>query len=148
MVASVRSRSEDIELISANDVRPQEGRLHLPLVQCTDCHCSGWLSHLPAGQSLLSRDLDLIYSSWFASQPEIVRLYSTNGLSQPQVQGIAQRLCTTCGVLNFDGPTCNSCGSEEMIDVFRVTATRTSNRQNGPASTWHDPACPACGSRN
>jgi DEAD/DEAH box helicase domain-containing protein len=145
MVASVRAKSADIELISSNDVRPQEGRLHLPLVQCTDCHCSGWLSRLPAGQSLLSRDLDLIYSSWFASQPEIVRLYSTQGLSQPQVQGMTQRLCATCGVLNFDGETCNFCGSEEMIDVFRVTATRTSNRQSGPTSTWHDPACPACG---
>ncbi|MEI7910137.1 MAG: DEAD/DEAH box helicase [Verrucomicrobiota bacterium] len=148
MVASVSARSKDIELISANDVRPQEGRLHLPLVQCTDCHCTGWLSRQPAGQSLLSRDLDLIYSSWFASQPEIVRLYSTQGLSQPQVQGITQRLCATCGTLNFDGSTCNSCHSEELIDVFRVTATQTSNRQSGPTSTWHDPTCPACGSRS
>lgn len=41
MVASVRALPADIELISANDVRPHEGRLHLPLVQCTDCHCSG-----------------------------------------------------------------------------------------------------------
>jgi DEAD/DEAH box helicase domain-containing protein len=148
MVASVRTLPADIELISANDVRPQEGRLHLPLVQCTDCHCTGWLSRQPAGQSLLSRDLDLIYSSWFASQPEIVRLYSTKGLSQPQAQGITQSLCTTCGVLNFDGSTCNSCGGDEMIEVFRVTATRTSTRQSGPTSTWHDPTCPACGSRS
>ncbi|MEI7773514.1 MAG: Zn-binding domain-containing protein [Verrucomicrobiota bacterium] len=148
MVASVRALPANIELISANDVRPQEGRLHLPLVQCTDCHCTGWLSRQAAGQSLLSRDLDLIYSSWFASQPEIVRLYSTKGLSQPQVQGITQILCTTCGVLNFNGSTCNSCGGEEMIAVFRVTATRNSNRQNGTASTWHDPTCPACGSRS
>ena len=148
MVASLRTRSEDIELISANDVRPQEGRLHLPLVQCTDCHCTGWLSRQPAGQSLLSRDLDLIYSTWFGSQPETVRLYSRKGLPQPQVQGVPQILCTTCGVLNFDGTTCNSCGSEEVLEVFRVTATRTSNRQNGPTSTWHDPTCPACGSRS
>jgi DEAD/DEAH box helicase domain-containing protein len=148
MVASVRAKPEDIELISANDLRPQEGRLHLPLVQCTDCHCSGWLSRMPDGQSILSRDLDVIYSSWFASQPEVVRLYTTQGLSQPQVQGIAQHLCTTCGVLGFDGSACGSCGGEEMVEVFRVTARRTSARQNGPTSTWHDPTCPACGSRN
>jgi DEAD/DEAH box helicase domain-containing protein len=148
MVTSVRTKAADIELISANDLRPQEGRLHLPLVQCTDCHCSGWLSRMPAGQSMLSRDLDLIYGSWFGSQPEIVRLYSTQGLSQPQVQGVVQRLCATCGVLNFDGTHCNSCGSEEMIEVFRVTATRSSNGRNGTTSTWHDPTCPACGSRS
>jgi DEAD/DEAH box helicase domain-containing protein len=148
MVASVRAKAEDIELISANDLRPTEGCLHLPLVQCTDCHCSGWLSRMPAGQSLLSRDLDLIYSSWFGSQPEIVRLYSTAGLSQPQVQGITQKLCAACGMLNFDGAQCNGCGGEEMIEVFRVTATRSSTRQNGPTSTWHDPTCPACGSRS
>lgn len=148
MVASVRAQSADIELISANDVRPQEGRLHLPLVQCTDCHCSGWLSRVPTGQTLLSRDLDLIYSTWFSSQPEIVRLYSPQGLSQPQVQGISQRLCASCGMLHFDATTCNGCGSEEMVDVFRVTATRTSKGKNGVTSTWHDPTCPACGSRS
>lgn len=148
MVASVRAKPEDIELISANDLRPQEGRLHLPLVQCTDCHCSGWLSRMPDGQSILTRDLDVIYSSWFASQPEIVRLYTTRGLSQPQVQGITQNLCTSCGIIGFEETTCSSCGSEEMIEVFRVTARRTSGRQNGPTSTWHDPTCPACGSRS
>lgn len=147
MVASVRPNPEEIELISANDLPPQEGQLHLPLVQCTECRCSGWLSRMPAGQSQVSRDLDLIYSSWFASQPEVVRLYSTRGLSQPQVQGVNQRLCTTCGGLNFDGSQCSRCGGDEWVDVFRVTATRTSNRQSGPTSTWHDPACPACGSR-
>ena len=146
MVASVRKNSADIELISANDLRPQNERLHLPVIQCTDCHCSGWLSRMPTGQSMLTRDLDAIYSSWFSSQPEIVRIYSTQGLSQPQVQGITQRLCAGCGMMHYEGEQCDACGYEEMIDVFRVTATRISSRQTGPTSTWHDTSCPACGS--
>ena len=146
MVASVRAQSADIELISAKDVRPQEERLYLPLVQCTDCHCSGWLSRQPIGQSQLSRDLDSIYNSWFSGQPEVVRLYTAKGLSKSQVQGVTQYLCATCGVLSFDGSTCKPCGGNELIEVFRVTATRTSKSHSGLTSTWHDPTCPACGS--
>jgi len=148
MVASVRKRSEEIELASANDVPAQDGHIHLPLVQCTDCHCTGWLSRLPSGQSLLSKDLDLIYSSWFSSQAEAVRLYTPQGLQQPLVQGVPQRVCAACGMLHFDATSCSACGSEELIDVFRVTATRTSNGPNGLTSTWHDTTCPACGGRN
>lgn len=148
MVASVRANSAQIELASANDVRPQDGRVHLPLVQCTDCHCTGWLSRLPAGQTVVSRDLDVIYNTWFGDQPETVRLYAADGLTRPQVQGVVQQLCCGCGMLYFDATTCSACGSEELIKVFRVTATRTSNSRNGTTSTWHDPTCPACGSRS
>ncbi|MFN0128090.1 MAG: DEAD/DEAH box helicase [Verrucomicrobiales bacterium] len=148
MVASVRAQPQDIELSSANDVRPQEGRLHFPLVQCTDCHCAGWLSRLPAGQPLLSRDLDLIYSTWFGGQPETVRLYTPTGLSNPQVQGVTQHLCAGCGTLHFDASKCASCGSEELVPVFRVTATHTTIRHNGLATTYHDQTCPACGNRS
>lgn len=148
MVASVRADAAQIELVSANDVRPQEGRLHLPLVQCTDCHCTGWLSRLPAGQSVVSKDLDLIYNTWFGDQPETLRLYAAEGLTKPQVAGVVQNLCCGCGLLHYDATTCSACGSDEWVKVFRVMATRTSTGRQGTTNTWHDPTCPACGSRS
>jgi DEAD/DEAH box helicase domain-containing protein len=145
MVASVRPQAADIELVSSDDVVAQEGRFYLPVVQCNDCHCTGWLSRMPAGQPLLSQDLTQIYNTWFGDQPETVRLYTRNGLPHPQVQGVNQRLCTGCGLLHFDGTRCSGCGSEELIDVFRVTATRTKIRRDGLTVTYHDQTCPACG---
>jgi DEAD/DEAH box helicase domain-containing protein len=147
MVATVRASPGEIELVSAYDARPQDGLLHLPLVQCTDCHCSGWVSRLTPGKSTVSRDLDAIYNAWFGSEPETIRLYALAGLKQPQVEGVREQLCTTCGNLSFDGANCPGCGSSEFLGVYRVTATHSSQQQN-VVKQWHDPTCPACGSQS
>jgi DEAD/DEAH box helicase domain-containing protein len=148
MVAGVRANATEIELVSANDLKPEEDRLHLPLVQCTECHSTGWLSRLPPQQSVLSRELETIYNTWFGNQPETARLYSPEGLSRPQAEGMRQKLCTACGVLRLDGAVCHSCGHQEAVDVFRVTATKTKTLSDGTVFARHDPTCPACGSQN
>jgi DEAD/DEAH box helicase domain-containing protein len=146
MVAGVYPASTELQLVSANDLKREEGRLHLPLIQCTECHCTGWLSRLPAQQSQLSRDLDAIYNTWFGDHPETARLYSRDGLTRPLTQGLTQKLCTACGTLRTDGPTCSTCGNEESVDVFRVTANNSSKLKDGTVFSKHDPTCPACGS--
>ena len=148
MVAGVRANAAEIELVSANDLKPEEGRIHLPLVQCTECHSSGWLSRLPAQQMQLSRELETIYNTWFGDQPETARLYSPAGLSRPQAEGVRQKLCTACATLRLDGAICPSCSHEEAVDVFRVTATKTKTLSDGTVFARHDPTCPACGSHN
>jgi DEAD/DEAH box helicase domain-containing protein len=151
MVASVRLQPEQIHLRSANDLRREPGKLNLPLIQCTDCHCTGWLSRLPEGQAVVSQDLDEIYNSWFAGQPQILRLYANKGLSRPQCEGVVQHLCTACGNLQTNSGDCSGCGHSEMMEVFRITGTRiTSTRSNAdrPPITKHDFTCPACGSWN
>jgi hypothetical protein len=42
---------------------------------------------------------------------------------------------------------CAACGHGDLVDVFRVTASRTTTTKAGVSHTWHDPACPACGSK-
>ena len=148
MVASVRLQPEQIDLRSASDVRREPGKLNLPLIQCTDCHTTGWLSRMPEGQAVISQDLDEIYNSWFAGQPQVLRLYANKGISRPQSEGIVQRLCTACGNLQVNSGECSACGHQDMMEVFRVTATRTSKNAAGLVSTWHDSTCPACGGRN
>jgi DEAD/DEAH box helicase domain-containing protein len=148
MVAEVRATSHDIELRAASDVKREPGRLYLPLVQCADCHTTGWLSRLPIGQSKLSTDLDEIYNAWFANQPDVLRLYTSEGLVRPLCDGALPRLCTNCGHLQSGPRECTACGHGELVDVFRVTALRTSTTEAGLAYTWHDSTCPACGSRH
>ncbi len=147
MVTQVRSDIEQIELRAESDVKREPGKLYLPLLQCADCHTTGWLSRLPSGQSRLSTDLDEIYNTWFSGQPEVLRLYASAGLSRPLCDGNAQRVCTQCGHLQSGPGECVACGHGDLVDVFRVTANRTTTSKSGISNTWHDPTCPACGSK-
>jgi len=147
MVTQVRSDSQNIELRADSDTKREPGKLFLPLLQCADCHTTGWLSRMPNGQSKVSTDLDEIYSTWFSSQPETLRLYAQSGLTRPLCDGVNQHLCTQCGHLQPGLGDCIACGHADLISVFRVTATRTTTTQAGLAHVWHDPTCPACGSK-
>lgn len=147
MVTQVRSDIQNIELRADSDIKREPGKLYLPLLQCADCHTTGWLSCKPDSQSRLSTDLDEIYNTWFSEQPEVLRLYSRDGVTSPLCGGIAQRLCTQCGHLQSGPGKCNDCGHSDMVDVFRVTAIRTTTTKAGLSYTWHDRTCPACGSK-
>ncbi len=147
MVAQVRSDAHNIELRADVDVKRETGKLYLPLLQCAECHTTGWLSRLPSGQSKLSVNLDEIYNTWFAGQPETLRLYAKAGLTRTLCDGFEQRLCTQCGNLQSGGDECSACGHGDLVDVFRVTATGASTTKAGIAHAWHDPTCPACGSK-
>lgn len=148
MVAQVRANPEEIELRADSDIKRELGKLYLPLVQCADCHTTGWLSRLPYGQSKVSTDLDEIYNTWFANQPEALRLYTRIGLVRPLCEGMFPRLCTNCGHLQNGPGECSDCGHGELVDVFRVTALRRTTTQEGVEYAWHDSTCPACGSRH
>ncbi|CAI06266.1 helicase (putative RNA helicase),fragment [Aromatoleum aromaticum EbN1] len=147
MVTQVLSDPKRIELVPDSSVKRQAGKLYLPLVQCADCHTTGWLGRKPNGQTVISTDLDEIYNTWFSGQQEALRLYATEGLSRPLCDGISQHLCTSCAHLQSAGH-CTACGHEDLVAVFRVTATRNSTNKDGLAFAWHDPTCPACGSRH
>lgn len=147
MVAQVRGDTLNIELRADSDIKREPGKLYLPLLQCADCHTTGWLSRLPNGQARLATDLDEIYNTWFSGQPEALRLYALSGLSRPLCDGVAQRVCTQCGHLQSGPGECAACGHSDLVDVFRVTATRTTTTAAGVAHAWHDPTCPACGSK-
>jgi DEAD/DEAH box helicase domain-containing protein len=147
MVARAEAKPEAVDLRAAADLRATPDGVYFPLIQCSECHTTGWLSRLPPGSQKLSNRLDEIYNTWFAGRPEAVRLYPTREIKQPQVDGIEQRLCTACANLQTSGAQCQACGNQALVPVFRTTGTRTSTR--GPvAHTWHDSTCPACGARD
>jgi DEAD/DEAH box helicase domain-containing protein len=148
MVAQVRADSANIELRADTDVKREPGKIFLPLVQCADCHTTAWLSRMSTGQSKVSVNLDEIYNTWFASQPEILRLYAWSALPHPLCDGIKQRLCTQCGHLQTGPGDCAECRHNELVDVFKVTATRASTNAAGIAFVWHDKTCPACDSKS
>lgn len=147
MVANLSSNAEGVTLRSSADIPGNPEGIYLPLVQCTECRTTGWLSRLVASSNKLSNKLDEIYNTWFARRPESARLYATASVKRPQVEGINQWACVVCGNLQQGKETCQACGQEDLMSVFRVTA-QTSFTLGNVQHTRHDNTCPACGQKD
>jgi DEAD/DEAH box helicase domain-containing protein len=147
MVANVALEPKAVTLKHASSLGANPGSIHLPVVQCRECHTTGWLTRLPSGTHRVSTQLDEIYNTWFAGRPEASRLYAGVGLKRPQVEGVKQLLCNACGNLQSGGDECNGCGHHELVPVYRTIAARTFAVGN-TQFTRHDDTCPACGARD
>ena len=147
MVANLALNPADVRLQHASQLGANPGGLHLPLVQCSECHTTGWLSRLPDGSNKLSTKLDEIYNTWFDARPDAVRLYASIGMSRPQVDGVHRSVCTSCGQLQQGAGPCQACGHHELLAVFQTTGKRSFTQGNAQF-TRHDTACPACGTRD
>lgn len=148
MVTNVSPVASEVCLFSDKDLPGNRSELFLPLIQCTNCHSSAWLSRMPGTATKVSHNLEEIYNGWFSANPDVVRLYPEKRSSkQLPVEGVDQLLCADCGQLQGNGVECSSCGSERLIGVFRTSAIKSS--ESGELKlNYHDDTCPDCGSRN
>jgi DEAD/DEAH box helicase len=76
MVGKVTSKADYVELRADKDLKARPDGLYLPLIQCSECHTTGWLPCLPPASRKLSNRLDEIYNTWFSGRSEEVRLYA------------------------------------------------------------------------
>jgi len=144
MVGKLCVHPQDLKLRSERDLPSERDGVYLPLVQCSQCRTTGWISRLVQGSSKLSTQLDEIYNTWFAKRPEAARLYAAASMGRSHVDGVLERVCVACGTLQQSQEECLACGHKELLNVFRVTAHKTQLR--GQAQfTLHDNTCPACG---
>ena len=95
MVAKVASAPESVDMRADADLGAAPGALYLPLVQCSECHTTGWLSRLAPGSSKVSTKRDEIYSTWFARRPEAVRLYPGRRLMLREVDALGSSAVDT-----------------------------------------------------
>jgi DEAD/DEAH box helicase domain-containing protein len=58
-----------VQLRSERDLPGERDGVYLPMVQCSQCRTTGWLSRLVQGSSKLSTKLDEIYNTWFSRRP-------------------------------------------------------------------------------
>lgn len=146
MVGKLAVDPQDVRLRSERDLPGERDGVYLPMVQCSQCRTTGWLSRLVQGSSKLSTQLDEIYNTWFSRRPEAARLYAARSVGRPHVDGINQYACVACGNVQAGGESCLACAHQELMHVFRVTAQRT--QMVGAAQyTRHDDTCPSCGER-
>lgn len=148
MVACLSATPENVKFRSERDLPSQRDGVYLPLVQCSQCRTTGWISRLVEGSSRLSTQLDEVYNTWFAKRPEATRLYANASVGpRSHVDGVRQWVCVGCGTLQHADGECLACGHKELMQVFRVTARKTQQR-GGAQFTLHDNTCPACGEAN
>lgn len=147
MVGKLSVDPQDVKFRSERDLPGERDGVYLPLVQCSQCRTTGWISRLVQGSSKLSTQLDEIYNTWFAKRPEATRLYAAESIGRSHVEGLVERVCVACGTLQQSHEECLACGHKELLNVFRVTAQKTQVR--GQAQfTLHDNTCPACGEQD
>lgn len=147
MVAKLCVDPQDVRFRSERDLASERDGVYLPLVQCSQCRTTGWISRLVQGSSKLSTQLDEVYNTWFAKRPEATRFYAAASIGRSHVDGVVERVCVACGTLQHSADECLACGHKELLSVFRVTALKTQVR--GQAQfTLHDNTCPACGEQD
>lgn len=147
MVAKLAVDAEDVRLRSAADVAANPDGVYLPMIQCSECHTTGWLSRMVQGSNRLSTKLDEIYNCWFSRRPEAVRLYAAQSIKRAQVEGVLQHACVACGNLQQAPGACQACSHQDLLEVYKVIAQR-SYSVGQVQHTRHDNTCPACGNRD
>ena len=147
MVGSLTNFGHDVQLLPEVELPTNPQSLYLPLIQCSECHTSGWLSQKPAAENSITPELDKIYSAWFSNNSECVRLYPQEAIRNPIGQAQDRGLCCTCGLLRASNQkNCISCQSQQMVRVWLVNETRQTQRGN-VNYLWHLHRCPSCGAR-
>jgi DEAD/DEAH box helicase domain-containing protein len=147
MVGKLALDRQSVSLRSERDLPGERDGVYLPMVQCSQCRTTGWLSRLVQGSSKLSTKLDEIYNTWFSRRPEAARLYAAKSLGRSHVQGLHQYVCIACGNIQAGASACLACAHQELLYVFQVTAQRSQAVGNAQF-TRHDDACPSCGERD
>lgn len=146
MVGKLAIDPTQVNLCSERDLPGERDGVYLPMVQCSQCRTTGWLSRLVQGSNKLSTNMEEIYNTWFSRRPEAARFYAAESIGRTEVEGIEQHVCIACGNVQHANETCLACGHQELLAIFRVTAQQT--QVVGQAQyTRHDQTCPACGER-
>ncbi|WP_210147840.1 DEAD/DEAH box helicase [Aromatoleum petrolei] len=146
MVGKLNTDPTEVRLRSERDLPGERDGVYLPMVQCSQCRTTGWISRLVPGSSKLSTQLEEIYNTWFSRRPEAARFYAATSFKRSQVAGMREHVCVACGNTQQGTGPCIACGHQELLDAFRVTAQQ-SHVVGQAHFTLHDQTCPACGER-
>lgn len=151
MVCRVSSDKEKVVLVSSDDIDDNDNSLFLPLIQCSECHTTGWLGRIAEGENKMSKDLKAVYNSFFAHQPDETLLFPDISLqnSAQSVNGYDIFLCGDCGSTrsNIESGTrvCNMCGSDNIIKLFKVDEIEMKHGYGGRNYRVSKHICPVCG---
>lgn len=129
----------------SDDLKPDEDFVHLPLVQCRECHVTAWAAVKRPGETKVSQDLRVFYNRFFLRDPEVLYLFPlAEGEERPPgVGGEESFICGACGTLG-EAPsgTCRACGSTAVVRVFQPRSVNA-GRDRRPELSRDCPHCQA-----
>ncbi len=153
------------------DLKADEPFVHLPLVQCRECHVTGWVTKLsgagsarPKVLSHRARDgtqdgLQDIYGAFFGGDVDAVFLFPRDG-GADLGKGVPSLLCGKCGVLaNDDGDRSDdhadsdkpndicACPDNALVKVYRPVVVTHRGGSSGGAKSRLSKNCPYCNAR-
>ena len=106
----------------ADDLKPDEDSVHLPLIQCRECHATAWGCVKHAGEQRVNQDLRAFYNRFFLRDVDVNYLFplSPDEPSPQNVPGRELNICGRCGCLaGHDAEACPGCGQDHLTRVFR-----------------------------
>ena len=134
----------------ADDLRPDEDSIHLPLIQCRECHVTGWGCVKHAAEHRVGKDLRVFYNRFFLRDVDVTYLFPLAPEESPpqNVRGRESKVCGRCGYLlsTRDGDACPGCGHDRLTRVFRPDAV-ISRRRGKSTHRELSRDCPFCGAR-
>ena len=133
----------------ADDLKPDEDSVHLPLVQCRECHATGWGCVKHAAEQRVGQDLRAYYNRFFLRDVDVNYLFPLAPDEPPpwNVRGRELTICGRCGCLaGRDAETCPACGQDRLTRVFRPDAV-VSRGTGKHARPQLGRDCPYCGAR-
>ena len=133
----------------SDDLGADEDAIHLPLVQCRECHATAWGCVKHAAESCVSQDLRVFYNRFFLRDIDVNYLFPLAADEDPphNAQGTEHMLCGACGYLAGSlADSCPGCGQDRLTRVFRPNAV-ISRRREGHTRRELSRDCPYCGAR-
>ena len=134
----------------ADDLKPDEDSIHLPLIQCRECHATGWGCVKHAAEHRVGQDLRVFYNRFFLRDVDVNYLFPLAPEESPpqNVRGRESKVCGRCGYLlsTRDGDACPGCGHDRLTRVFRPDAI-VSRRHGRGMQRELSRDCPYCGVR-
>jgi len=146
IVARVGNGSQQypVHLQFSDDLKAETKELYLPIVQCTECHTTAWLTRVDEGESLVAQDLRKIYNGFFSNDKQVrVLLPLKNTKDKPPSKGVSKYLCCLCGGLQTSAGACVFCQEDVMVSVFEPDLNK-SVRRGGVPTIESQRMCPVC----
>lgn len=131
-----------------DDLKKDDKQIYLPLVQCSECHATAWLTRTHDGKSQVDTDLRSIYNGFFGQDRNIkVLLPVSNGEQLPSSEGDQKYVCASCGNLQFGDKQCIHCAEAVLVKVFEPNLNKEV-RRNGVPTVISQRKCPVCDANN
>ena len=128
-----------------DDLKPDEPSIHLPLIQCRECHVTGWGAVKRPVEQRLEGDLRLFYNRFFLRDVDVAYLFPAP--APPGVRGFDVTVCGACGMVQAaDATICTGCHSDWLVRVFRPVSVESRGRGES-RSMRLSRDCPYCGAR-